>query len=148
MRTLNFIKLILTISVVFLVACSKDDSCNANFLECYDGTVWTNEANPDMGYIRFNNNMNRPYERWIGCSISDGYYHSFGEDYELLENTVGKLKIKYVYLNVGESGDYPVWTYEPKGNKLFITQTPSVSWGPGGYLIRSSIDVDNLDVCN
>jgi hypothetical protein len=144
MKTLKFFLLIFIISSFF--SCSKsddDNSCSGDFLECYDGTIWTYENSQNTIY-RFSNNLNSPIEKWDTCLPNfEGYTYYDGTNFELIENSKRKLIVTEQIFGDTEN----TWTFETDGNQLTLQMSPAV-WGGIGHLIETSIDVYNLQGCN
>jgi hypothetical protein len=145
MKTINII-LLLFLSLLFY-SCSKNDddnSCISDFLECYDGTKWSNENHQDVIY-RFSNDVNRPIEMWITClPNSEGYFYYDSTNFELIENTKGKLRVKEFF---GSDIEH-TYTFETDGNQLTLRSSPQVGWGGIGHLTKTSIEVYDLEGCN
>ena len=130
---------------ILLFSCSKnddDDSCSSNFLECYDGTKWTYENSQNVIY-RFTNDVNSPIEKWEICiDPFEGYFYYDSTNYELIENTKGRLRVTQMSSNI----EY-TWTFETDGNQLTLQMSPA-AWGGIGHLIETSIEVYTLEGCN
>lgn len=116
-------KLLLLISVLFVVSCSSNDDevaiVESNFLEVYNGIVWktTSLSNPDDNqWFVFSPQSMITYENESGCiKYTDlwGVANSEGETKTVLENSKNLLKIEmksgtntFIYtLTVSENGD-------------------------------------------
>ena len=69
----------------------------------------------------------------------------YGDNFELIENSIGKLRIREIWPNTDE---YPVWVFEAVGDVITIMRIPT-TWGSGiGSLTSTTIDVDNLVGCD
>jgi hypothetical protein len=137
--------ILISLITIILFYCSKNDDDNScsDFLECYDGTKWSNENHQDVIY-RFNNDVNRPIEKWVIClDPFEGYFYYDSTNFELIENTKGKLRVTEILGDI----EY-TWTFETDGNQLTLKQSPQVGWGGIGHLIKTSIEVYDLQGCN
>ena len=143
MKTSNLIKQVLVLLLVCSIGCSKDDE-NTKFLEYYDGTVWTNSS--QSMFFKFNNNLNSPLETWRICFTSEGipsegYNYRYGDDYEVVLNSEGRLRILQVWQNA-------YWSFTTDGDGILVYHSEAI-WGESGtHYIRSAVNIYNLDGCD
>lgn len=148
MKTKVFTLLLFFLLTVYYCSKSDDDnSCSGDFLECYDGTKWTYD-NPTIIY-RFTNDVNSSIEKWVTCLPAfDGYFYYDSTNFELIENTKGKLIVKENVDNNTYTDGY-TWTFETDADKLHIYMYPNFNYGAGiGHLIETTIEVYDLPGCN
>ena len=131
---------------------SNDDPSNISFLEKHEGTVWTSTEDGETLYIRFINNVLSPFEYWF--EFEDCYYYQLDTLDELTtitENSNDKLVFQYVE-DDGGLEYLDVITLSISGNTLEIFyqyyENGDLYESGTDYLSKSSIDVDNLVLCD
>ena len=146
-----FILLGLTLS---FNGCSDDDDEpeTQTFLEKYDGTKWTyRQSDGDVILLRFNNNTFNTIPYWIKEGDDDCYWYNGFEDSDFgpwnnMENLEDRLIIKYLSNDFSETFTFTIQGERIKFVDYWIEE--GVSNEEIYFLDKTTLDLDNLNICN
>lgn len=157
--------------LISLVSCNSDDNEDVGsktFIELNNGSKWkyTEDENNNgkvdgIVYLKFNNNMEIPYESWGSTQNSEQeewkcYEHfnfklnSYDEPilfHEIIENTVDKLVIQ---ITIREN-HYETNIFTKSGEKMkvqIIGDEMGSSYGGTIYFDKTSDKISDIQVCN